>query len=506
MKNISIYLMAVILSTGLFSACSEDFLNKEPQVDIVYENFYKTGDDAILSVNAAYSPLQWEFNHTYFNEWFFGDIVSDDALKGGNGISDMTDIFQLENFTGTASNEPLLEFYRAQFQGIYRCNLAITKIPDIAPDDTMDLRLKNRLIAEAKTLRAFYYFRLVRIFGGVPKVTKILTPLEYALPRASKDSIYSLIYSDLLSAIPNMWQKSEYPSVDLGRVTKGTAEALLMKAYLYNNKWLEARSWGDSLLASTYNLKPVYADNFTLAGENSIESVFEIQYMEEATSDYGDGNGFTRGTFNTIMQRTRTGNLGWGFCHPTIDLINEYETDDPRKQATITNPDADSYLGNAYHSKKYALNGYVLAHATRGPLNYKVIRFADVLLMYAEAACELNELGPAKNALERVRFRARGGNTLVLPEFPYGSYTNDQDGLRAAIRHERRVELALEGQRFFDLVRWGIAAQVMNDYGNNESSLVKAHIQPFIAGKHELFPIPEGERNLNPNLDQNPNY
>jgi len=507
MKHILFYISTILLTAFLFTACSEDFLNKEPLVDIVVENFYKTGNDAILAVNAAYTPMQWEFNHTYFCEWMLGDIVSDDALKGGNGISDMSDLFQLENFSGTPGNELLLEFYRAQYQGINRCNLAITNIPDILPDSEMDQKLKDRLIAEVKTLRAYYYFRLVRVFGGVPKVTSILSSSEYTQPRALKDTIYKLIYTDLTSAIPDLWLKSEYTVADLGRVTRGTAQALLMKAYLYNNKWDEARTVGDLIIAShEYDLNTNYSDNFALANENGIESVFEIQYMEEPTSDYGDGNGFTRGTFTVIMQRTTVGKLGWGFNHPTINLINEYESGDPRKTATITDPDAGTYLENGYHSKKYSLSGYVLAHPTRAPLNYKVIRYSDVLLMFAEAACETNDLDAAKNALEMVRARARGTDPSILPEFPYGSYTDDQAGLRTAIRHERRIELAMEGQRFFDLVRWGIAEQVMNSYMDGESPTVKGYMTPFVSGKHELFPIPEIERNLNPKLEQNPNY
>ncbi len=507
MKKTYLFISVIIVTAAFISACSEDFLEKDPLVDTVIENFYKTGSDAILAVTAAYTPMQWEFNHTYFNEWMLGDVVSDDALKGGNGTSDMADLFQLENFNGNPSNELLLEFYRAQYQGINRCNLAINKIPEISPDEDMNLSLKNRLIAEAKTLRAYYYFRLVRVFGGVPKITTTLSPSEYAQPRASRDEIFELIYNDLTTAIPDLWLKSEYTISELGRVTKGTAQALLMKAYIFNSRWEDVISVGNQIYpTSEYSLIPNYADNFTLAGENGLESVFEIQYMEEPTSDYGDGNGFTRGTFNIIMQRTRVASQGWGFNHPTVNLINEYETGDPRKTATITDPDADSYLGNAYHSKKYSLSGYVLAHPTRGPLNYKVIRYSDVLLMYAEAACETNDLPTAKTVLELVRARARGTNTTILPSFPYGSYADNQAGLREAIRHERRVELAMEGQRFFDLVRWGIAEQVMNNYKNNESATVNAHIMPFVAGKHELFPIPEVEINLNPKLVQNPNY
>jgi starch-binding outer membrane protein, SusD/RagB family len=508
MKNTKIYFWIGLFSTLTLGSCSDDFLDKDPLVDIVVENFYKTGSDAILAVNAAYSPAQWEFNNTYFNEWMLGDIVSDDAVKGGNGINDMSDLFQLENFNGTASSELLLEFYRAQYQGVYKANLAINNIPAIESDEDMNEQLKARLLGEAHFLRAYYYFRLVRVFGGVPRITRTLAPSEYDQPRASRDTIYQLIYNDLTEAIPGLWLKDEYAPEDLGRVTKGAAQAFLMKAYIYNKEWAKAKPLGDSIVASgQYDLLPDYAQNFTLEGENGLESVFEIQYMEEATSDYGQGNGFTRGTFNIIMQRTRVGSLGWGFNHPSLNLINEYETGDPRKTITIASPDGDSYLGNAYHSKKYSLDGYILNHPTRGPLNYKIIRYADVLLMLAEANCELNNLDEAKNALEEVRKRARGISTSILPEFPYGSYADNQTDLRKAIRHERRIELAMEGQRFFDLVRWGVAAQVMNDYFEGESSTIKAYASPFVEGKHELFPIPEVEISLSHGaLEQNPNY
>ena len=266
--------LLIVISVLLITACSKDFLDKEPLVDTVIENFYKTGNDAIMAVNAAYVPMQWEFNYTYFNEWMFGDVVSDDALKGGNNINDMNDLFLLENFNTTPSNEILLEFYRAQYQGIYRSNLAINKIPEIQPDDVMDQSLKNRLIGEAQFLRAYYYFRLVRVFGGVPKITTTLEPSEYKQPRADRDTIYSLIYKDLEDAISNLWPKSSYATEDLGRATKGSAEAMLMKAFLYNQDWEKAKSWGDSVMTSgEYDLEPNYSDNFTLEGENGTESV-----------------------------------------------------------------------------------------------------------------------------------------------------------------------------------------------------------------------------------------
>jgi starch-binding outer membrane protein, SusD/RagB family len=220
-----------------------------------------------------------------------------------------------------------------------------------------------------------------------------------------------------------------------------------------------------------------------------------------------------------ILTRSRSSKLGggWGFNKPTQNLYNEYETADPRRDATILNPtDAqietpaqEIYMGSRYLNRKYALlnadNSVIqLAHATRGPINNKVIRYADVLLMYAEACCETGVLPQAKAALEDVRARARG-NAAILPAFPYGTYADNQADLRKAIRHERRVELAMEGHRWFDLCRWGVAKQVMDTYKATESSEAQAEMAPFIEGKHELMPIPAKEIDLNP-MDQNPKY
>ncbi len=511
----------LILITGIvltFSSCESWLLEPSPGVTKL-EDFYSVGKTAIQSVNAAYVPLMWEFNSTYFPEWFIGDVVSDDALKGGQSIADMADAYDMENFKTNSNNTFLLDFYRAQWQGIARCNLPLQEIPKMNTDSVMTVSVQKRLIGELKFLRAIYYFRLVRIFGGVPKVT---TPIEssneWQQNRASVTEIYNQIISDLEAANSGLWKKSDYPATDLGRVTKGAAQAMLLKANLYIKNYAEAKRWGDSIMLSNqYDLVTNYADNFTLAGENGPESVFEIQYMEDPMSDYGQGFGFTRGTFTVILTRSRSSKLGggWGFNKPTENLYNEYETDDPRRDVTILNPkdneietpEQEIYLGSRYLNRKYALMNsdnsfYELTHATRGPINNKVIRYADVLLMYAEACCELNQLTAAKNALEQVRSRSRGASA-ILPAFPYGTYADNQADLRKAIRHERRVELAMEGHRWFDLCRWGIAKQTMDTYKAAETTEARSHMAEFIAGKHELFPIPSQEIDLNP-MEQNP--
>ena len=513
-----------ILFTSLtllaLTSCESWLLEPTPGVTKL-EDFFTVGKTALQTTNAAYVPLMWEFSSTYYPEWFIGDVVSDDALKGGQSVSDMADVYDLENFKTNANNGLLLDFYRAQYQGIARCNLPLTQIPAMEKDVVMTAAVQSRLIGELKFLRALYYFRLVRVFGGVPLVTAPVESKEgWKQVRASQAAIYAQIISDLTDANARLWIKSRYDQADLGRATKGAAQAMLLKANLYKQDYPAAEIWGDSIIASgEYSLTSNYNDNFTLAGENGTESVFEIQFMEDPTSDYGEGNGFTRGSFTPILTRSRSSKLGggWGFNKPTQNLYNEFEAGDPRRDSTILNPsdaqietpEQEIYLGSRYLNRKYALMNsdgtfYKLTHATRGPINNKVIRYSDVLLMYAEACCENNHLSYAKTALEQVRARARG-NAAILPTFPYGTYTDTKDDLRTAIRHERRVELAMEGHRWFDLCRWGVAKQVMDAYKAGESAEAQSHMATFIAGKHELFPIPSKEIDLNP-MDQNPLY
>ena len=522
------YIVKAICATVLVSAASScnDWLKEEGPGKTNLKDFFTSGETAVQTVNACYTPLAWEFNKTYFSEWFIGDVVSDDALKGGQTTGDMADAYDMENFKTNANNTLLLDFYRAQYQGISRCNLAIQEVASIEPDATLSEKRKDCLLGEAYFMRAYYYFRLVRVFGGVPYVDFVIdSSQKWQQPRATADYIYGKIVEDLVKAEPLLWNKSEYADEDLGRATKGAAQAMLLKAYLYMHDYDNAYVWGkkfyDEQYKKEYTLCQNYFDNFTLAGENGPESVFEIQYMEDPTSDYGEGFGFTRGTFTTILTRSRAaslgGNAGWGFNHPTQNLYDEFEAGDPRRDLTISKPTDDeiennsdlTYLGSYYNNNKTAMyeNGsyYVLTHATRSPMNYRLIRCSDVLLMYAEAALESGkDMNAAKECLNIVRGR------VGMAQFPnYNGYADNKDDLRKAIRHERRVELAMEGHRWFDLCRWGIAYDVMDkdngSYGKNESEAARREMASFVKGKHELFPIPAEEINLNP-MSQNPGY
>lgn len=550
---ISIIFLSILMFVA--SSCNDWLMEKNPASSDVDEYFLAGAQACINNITGCYSPLQWEFNKTYYPEWFIGDVCSDDAVKGGGSREDMSSVLEMENFMTIPDNDFLLDFYRAQYQGIARCNFAIKYIAEAAIDTVLTQSLKNRLLGEAHFLRAMYYFRLVRVFGGTAMVvTPLMTDSEWRQPRASMSDIYGLIFSDLKFASATLWRKEDYPATDMGRATKGAALAMLLKANLYRAGWIQAgfmdgdaneyyqqaKLYGDTLInhqniAGAYSLVSNYWDNFTIAGENGPESVFEVQYSEDPQGDYGSGNGFSRGSFTTIITRSRSSIIsgsptGWGFNKPTRNLFDEFEVSngvaDPRRDLTIwdpdvslmTNPDIEVYMGNSYLSCKYAMykdgpSGglYELTHPSRGPINIKVIRYSDVLLLYAEACAATDDLTNAKNALNEVRRRARGINTNILSDFPYGTYSENAADLTKAIRHERRVELAMENHRWFDLCRWGIVSDVMETYRTTpsmENAEVQAEMKPFSKGKHELFPIPREEMNLNgyTQADQNAGY
>ena len=537
---------ALALATLSLSSCN-DWLTEETPGTTKVSEFFTSLSTAEAVVNAAYVPMTWEFGTTYYPEWYFGDIVSDDALKGGQDVNDGADLRELENFKANSDNVILLEYYRAQWQGIQRANLAIDEIPTtrIETEGTeadKQAKYRDRYLGEAYFLRGYYYFRLARMFGGMPLIDYVIkSSNQWAQKRATMDETLNFAIDDFKRAENLLWEKDKYSNEELGRATKGAAQAMLLKANLYRADYLrnagneteaqkyfaEAAKWGKEVIKSNqYSLWPNYLDNFRLANENGRESVFEIQYTEEATSDYG-GEGYTRGTMTTILQRSRSsafGEAGWGYNRPTQNLYNEYEVGDVRRDETILvptdvqieTPAQEIYCGDRMLNRKYAMyndgaNGgiYKLAHATRSPKNNIQIRYADVLLMYAEACCESGDLPSAKTALKEVRDRAG----LSLRQFPYTAviqgqtvtFNDNQEDLRKAIRHERRVELAMEGHRWFDITRWGIAKETMDTYMAGETEEAKELYGTFQKGKHELFPIPSKEIDLS-GIEQNPNW
>lgn len=484
-------LIYISLIAFVLNSCSEDFLDQPVLIDNVIENFYKTEADAYSAIIAAYDPLQWEIKEdVYFCEWNIGDICSDDALKGGENTGDQPYTADLEKFDANSSNELALMTWKYMYIAITRCNLVTDRVVDIPISEFADPATKDRIIAEAKFLRAYYYFRLIKVFGGVPLLTTVHSPYDDYVPRSTESQTWAQIEKDLSEAIPHLPFKSEVSLDQLGRATKGAAKAYLVKAYVFQEKWSLAEPLANEIILSgEYDLEPVYSDIFSLNNENGIESIFEIQYMEEGTSDWPS----TRGSLISKLQESRSG-WGWGMNRPTSDFIDEFEAGDPRLDATVYT-DGSGYLGNYNHSKKYVLDAADRPnHPTRGPLNIKAFRYADLLLLHAEAAYHNTNEIAARESVNKIREKRREGNSTILP---YLTPTTTGNDLLLAIWHERRVELGMEGHRFFDLVRQNRAYETMQAFGQTN----------FVQGIHELFPIPESEIQLSGGvLEQNFGY
>jgi starch-binding outer membrane protein, SusD/RagB family len=481
-----------------FSACQKDFLEKKPIVGITEENFYRTADDAVAGVNAVYATLQFQISPSGHFRWFWGDIMSDDAVKGGSGDNDVNTLLQLETFKGPTNTDLLESEWSADYEGIYRANVVLEKVPGIV----MDEKLKARILGEAKFIRAWNYYNLVIMFGGVPLADHVLAPSEYNIPRATDSAIWDLIEKDLTEASRDLWKRGAYAESDLGRITQGAAQALLVKTYLWREKWAEARTTAESIVTSNeYQLTENYADIFTLYGENNTESVFEIQYMNASGGNWGKNNS-NEGSFTNVFQRARGQFAGYGFNLPTQNFVDEFFKEgfeDPRLKSTIFRVGdamgdrgiftlaATGDLPSLYYPKKYFNNRSEDAPFgdpnPNGGSNDRVIRYSDVLLMHAEAAYRTGDETAAKISLNKVRSRV-----AIPPISATGTALLD------AIYRERRIELGLEAHRFFDLVRTKQAATLLGNLG-------------FVAGTHELFPIPQSQiLATNGAISQNPGY
>ena len=496
------FLLLLLLPTF---GCEEEFLEKSPIIGVTDGNFYRTEADAIAAVNAAYAALQFELTPAGHFRWFWGDIMSDDSEKGGSGDNDVFELKLLETFQGPTNGELLASEWKANYQGIYRANVVLENVPGIE----MDTELKNRLMGEARFIRAWFFYNLVTMFGGVPLADHVLAPNEYDLPRASAEEVWNLIESDLTAAAADLPVRSAYGPQDLGRATRGAAQALLTKTYLWRENWTAAEATARAIIESgEYALEPDFGRIFTPAGENGSGSVFEIQYMQNSGGNWGENNQ-NEGTLTNVFQRARGQFEGFGFNLPTQDLVDAYfkensDREDPRLKFTVFREgdlmgDRGLFTKEAtgfdhsYYPRKYFNNKADEASFgdpnPNGGSNDRVIRYADVLLMHAEAAYHTGKESAARESLNQVRARARGGDATLLPDV-----TASGSALLEAIYHERRLELALEAHRFFDLVRTGRAAEVLGPLG-------------FVAGVHELFPIPQSQiEATNGAITQNPGY
>jgi hypothetical protein len=504
MKNYFIKASIVCLSALMMTTGCKKFLDQPVNGAFAEQDFYKTDEDATQAVTAVYDMMQAHYNSNWGSIYMIKTLLSDESNAGGSDAGDQPGYQTLDKYNFDATNDKIREAWRMCYFTIYRANKVINRTPP-------ETDLRKRLIAEAKFLRAYNYFELVSLWGDVPLVLDDIPPAQYTTTgRKAKATVYTQIEKDLTEAIAVLPLKSGYSGGDRFRVSKGAAQALLGKALLYQQKWADAAAQFEAVIASNqFSLAPSVGAAFSRGFEFGQESLFEISYTNARSYDWGNfpwgaapesnihiqlmgprGDYYTKAPSDSLM-------AGWGFNLPKQKLWDAYIAagDVQRRKQIImsqgeliaaggnwSNPNAWGYEG--FFQRKYGAYG----SQTGGPIgelnygtNWRHIRYADVLLMAAEAYFRSSNETKARQYLNMVRQRAQ------LPDV-----TATGNALFGAIVKERQLELAFEGFRYTDLVRWGLAAQELAPLG-------------YQASKHNVLPIPDYDVRTAA-LTQNPGY
>lgn len=496
----------------LLPACNKDSLNKVNPNGGTPESFYQTPLELTQGTNAIYALIQG-YNLIGREYYFTNDLRSDDVATGGGQLE--APRAQLLTGSQTADNPVMGSVWSGLYRAILRANAVITSAPN-TKDISEDLR--TRLVGEAEFLRAWSYYNLVSLWGGVPLYTKPATSVSEVNPRSTEEVVYQFIIDDLNAAQAAL--PLTYAASDKGRATKGAAQALLGKVYMNMNKYDLAKTELNKVVASgVYNLVPNYLDNFLEETGFNDESVFEIGYADQSFN-WGspDGDGANEATTRTQEYSA----IGWRNLVPSDALLADYERiskgdtkNDPRLgfnfyrigdtfnngAGVISNSNVQGTEANFEGSKeKISWRKYTSLYKNDatfylGPMNMRIIRYADVLLLLAECENEAGNSAVAIGYLNQVRSRP----SVALPPYPTANYpVSSKAEIFKAVMHERRVELAGEQIRNFDILRW-----------RKQSKLTVEPIGYFQQGKHELLPIPQAELSNNSKLtqaDQNPGY
>ncbi|TAM95209.1 MAG: RagB/SusD family nutrient uptake outer membrane protein [Chitinophagaceae bacterium] len=489
----------VALLVPIVSSCKK-ILNEPVLGSYQANNFFTNDQNAVLAINAAYPPLT--FTDASSNAiWVLGDVASDDAIKGGLP-GDQADFELVDEFNINPSNSAVEAVWKRFYDGIFKCNVVLDGLP--SNNSSVSSDTKNSSIGQAKFLRAYYYFVLTNCYGDIPLHLTVGTPQELQVPATPRAQIFAQIEKDCQDAaglLPSNWGNT-----DLGRATKGAAMALLAKAYLFQQQWDLAAQTAQAVEAlNVYSLLPNFDNNFKAAYKNNPEAIFSVWHVNGASPFQG----------NNLNQWFAPRSLnGYGFFYPTQSLVDNFEVSssgvvDPRLDYTVAR-EGHPYFDSAF-DPTWTTTGYLSKKDCQplseipanikgdGNLNYEAIRFADILLVEAEALNEQGNGAAALIPLNKVRKRARecylydstlpGYGTVptgLLPDIT----TTDQQQLRDIIRRERRSELALEFHRFFDIIRYGktYAMNAMKDVPN------------FNYDNDQFFPIPQSERDTNKKL------
>lgn len=495
MKTMKMLLTLVILAG---SSCA-DFLDEPLQGVYSTATFYKTEDHAYLALTGVYNAIS--FVSTNNNLWVFGDVASDDAIKGGLA-GDQSDIQFIDEFTYARNNTSIEKIWKHYYEGISRANYLLYYVPGIP----MDAVKRDRILAEGKFLRAYLYFILVNIFGEIPiKLNPPLNPDEINKPKSPVEDVYLQIEKDLSEAVTVL--EAATTAQNLGHAARGAALGLLAKVYLYQEKYTEALATIDLVEGlGIYQLQDVYKNNFIDSTQNNSESLFEIQHLSAQVPKLGSH-------LNQYFGPSKDNS--YYFNTPLQNFIDEFELatgaePDPRLDYTVGRqgqnwingepfdppPSSPPWSPTGYLQKKHCQPKKEEPNPGDASMNYVYLRFADILLMKAEALNELNRGAEALVPLNAVRKRARESFLFDQDQPGFGVIpagmlpdvvTTATATLRDAIRHERRVELGFEFHRYFDLMRYGKQAA--------ETALSSTG---FVYEQHRYFLIPQSELDTNP--------
>lgn len=551
MKQLLISL--ALISSLIFTSC-EDFLTEEVRGQQNLDTYFQSEEECESFVTGCYQAITfggwWNINTV----WLLSEMCSDDGWMG-NTTQSQSDYISLAHYQGNGqSNGAISNFWQYRYKGILRCNVAVERISQSPMSDEAK---KNRLVAEARFLRAYFYFELVRNFGGVPLITGFLMPEEIqGITRSSAEDVYKFIEDDLKAAADVLPQRSEYLATDMGRATRGAALGLLGKVYLYQEKWQEAQTVLKSVIdENEYKLMENFGDVWSVDHNNNEESLFEVQYMYDGT--------YALGGALTVITGARNGpGDGWSWGQPTANLEQAYidAGDTERLRWTIIKTGCTEIAGEdnfaafiensknmskyqeyvdkygwdpecyiidpAQHKSARIVRKYFVPINKRPevynidkiPLDHRILRYADVLLMYAEACNELGDDASARTALNQVRSRVN-----------LADVTASGNELRKAIRLERRLELAWEQNRLYDIRRWkdDNGKPVISNLMGPNGTFVKFNTDPetrdlyewenqgedsdkgitFDESRDMVFPIPLYEITMsNGSITQNPGW
>ncbi|MDO4164709.1 MAG: RagB/SusD family nutrient uptake outer membrane protein [Bacteroides sp.] len=463
-----IFILLALAATVSFSSCS-DFLEEDVRGQENLDNYFASEDDAESFLTGCYNAITYHGWWQVENFWILTDMCSDD-LWMGNTTQDQSGYISLAHYQGVGqSNGTISNFWQYRYKGILRCNIAIERIPQASIQDE---ELQARLVAEAKFLRGFFYFELVKNFGGVPIIDGFQMPEEVeGITRASADSVYALVEQDLSEAAEVLPQRSEYASTEMGRATRGAALGLLAKAYLYQDKFSQAKTVLKTIIdEGEYKLMDEFGKVWNLNYENNEESLFEVQNAYDESYDLGgslsivtgnrsggDQDGWAWGLptaylENAFIEAGDTERLRWTIIkHGATEIAGEDNFDELIAAQGDQNGDGTYCVDPSKHKSARINRKFYLPYAQRPsnynqpkvPLNHIILRYADVLLMYAEACYETGDEATARTYVNQIRSRVG-----------LAAITSTGTALRDAIRNERHLELALENHRIYDIRRW----------------------------------------------------